>query len=436
MINYQRSRITAPLRGQFLVKNQTIMKPINKIIFPILLFSILFSFSSCKTCEETNTCPCEQTNTCGCTFAEEITDLSYFQTNRTLSNICPDGVDYIIATDDIYEVTAALTLEAGVSIQFVDGAGLSIEETGSINAIGNGTSPILLQGTNGNAVGSWRGIIIYSDKTANALNYVTIKGAGSDEFNSNGERGSLVVYADSKVSIDNCTFENSAAYGLNSNYSSAEITSLMNNKFINNDIPILIRANNADIIDATNSFSGNTNAYVHTRIGSIITTDKTWQALSIPYQIASADFGILKLQRVESNGKLSINAGASIWFETQTGIFIDDTAIFSAIGTASDKITFRGVDPQASSWDGIQFYFTQSPSNEIRHAIIEHAGSDQGAIYLWANPALKVSDVTFNDISSCAFYDGPKGASDPANPNLARTNITYNNVTSQYCQGN
>ena len=193
MINYQRSRITAPLRGQFLVKNQTIMKPINKIIFPILLFSILFSFSSCKTCEETNTCPCEQTNTCSCTFAEEITDLSYFQTDRTLSDICPDGVDYIIATDDIYEVTAALTLEDGVRIQFVDGAGLAIEETGSINAIGNEISPIVLQGISANAVGSWRGIIIYSDKTANALNYVTIKGAGGDEFNSNGERGSLVM---------------------------------------------------------------------------------------------------------------------------------------------------------------------------------------------------------------------------------------------------
>lgn len=411
------------------------MKPITKVFLSIFLFPIVLTFSSCD-CRVTNTCPCEVTNTCPCTGAEAIDDLSFFQTSRTLSNICPDGVDYVVSIDAIFDVTAPLTIEAGVTIEFVDGAGLAIQETGSLNAIGNSANPIILRGQNENAVGAWLGIIIYSDKTANVLDHVTIKGAGGDQFNSNGERGSVVVYADAKVSIDNCSFENSAAYGLNANYTSTEITSLRNNKFVNNNTPILVRANYADIVDATNSFSNNTNNYVHTRTGSEITTNKTWQALSIPYQITSSDFGITKLQRVGSNGKLTINAGASILFETQTGIKIEDTATFSAVGTASNKIRFSGVDPQAASWYGIEFRFTQSPSNEISHAIIEHAGSDQGAIYMWADPALKVNNVTINDVSNCAFYDAPKGPMDAANPNLTRTNITYNNVTSQYCLGN
>lgn len=411
------------------------MKPITKVYLSIFLFSIILTFTSCD-CSVTNTCPCQVTNTCPCTSAEEINDLSYFNSDRTLSNICSDGVDYLIAVDELFEVTAALTIEEGVTIEFVDGAGLAIRETGSINAIGNAASPIILKGQDENAVGAWLGIIIYSDKTANALDYVTIKGAGGDQFNSNGERGNVVVYADSKVRINNCSFENSAAYGLNSNYTSAEITSLMNNKFVNNNTPILVRANYADIVDATNSFSNNTNSYVHTRTGSEITTNKIWQALSIPYQITSSDFGITKLQRVGSNGKLTINPGVSILFETQTGIKIEDTATFSAVGTASNKIMFQGVDPQAASWYGIEFRFTQSPSNEISHAVIEHAGSDQGAIYMWADPAIKVSNVTINDVSNCAFYDAPKGTMDAANPNLTQTNITYNNVASQYCKGN
>lgn len=406
------------------------MKSICKFFSSILLCSIVLSFSSCEPKEG-----CETTNTCPCTSAEQITDISYFQTDRTLSNICPNGIDYVIATDAIYSVTANLVIEEGVNIQFVDGAGLAIEETGSINALGNASSPIVLQGENENMIGAWRGIIIYSDKTANAFNYVTIKGAGGDEFNSNGERGSLVVYADAKVKIDNCVFENSAAYGINANYTSAEITSLMSNKFVNNNTPILIRANNADIIDATNSFSGNTNSYVHTRIGSQIETNKIWQALSIPYQITSADFGITKLQRVGNNGKLTINAGAKLLFETQTGLEINDTGTFSAIGTASNKIEFSGVDPQAASWYGIEFRFTQSPSNEISYANIKHAGSDQGAIYMWADPALNVNNVTISDVSNCAFFDAPKAASAPGNPNLTQSNITYNNVASQYCKG-
>lgn len=399
------------------------MKPVLKKICSFSLPFLILSFNACK---EPPPILCS---------SQVISDPSYFSTSKTLSNHC-EGIDYIIQGSSIYDVTTDLKVENGVTIQFEDGTGLAIQETGSINAIGNGTSPITFQAKNENAVGAWRGIIIYSDKTANILSHVTIKGAGSDEFNSNGERGNLVVYADSKIKIDNCTFENGAAYGLNSNYKSAEITSLMNNKFINNNIPILIRANNADIIDATNSFSGNTNSYVHTRVGSEITTNKTWQALSIPYQITSSDFGIFKLQEIGQNGKLTINAGASLLFETQTGLRIDDTGTLSAIGTASNRITFSGVDPQAASWDGIQFHFTQSPSNEISYATIEHAGSDDGAIYMWADPALKISNVTINDVSNCAFYDAPKGSLDAANPNLTRTSVVYNNVASQYCKGN
>jgi len=210
----------------------------------------------------------------------------------------------------------------------------------------------------------------------------------------------------------------------------------MNNKFINNNTPILIRANDVDIVDASNIFSGNINSYIHTRVGSEITTNKVWQALSIPYQITSADFGISRLQRVRSNGKLTINPGAKLLFEVQTGLKVDNTATLSAIGTASNKITFSGVDPRAGSWDGIQFHFTQSPGNEIRHAIIEHAGSDQGAIFMWADPAVKVNNVTINEVSNCAFFDAPKGIIGSANPNLTRTDITYNNIGSQYCMGN
>lgn len=397
-----------------------IFKKIHLILLPILILSI----GACEKDKDIDP-------TCTPTV---ISDRSFFMTAKTLSNHCK-GVDYIIEGGFIYDVEEDLKVESGVTIQFKNGTGLAIKTTASINAVGNGSEPITFQGENENAVGAWRGIIIFSDNIDNVLQHVTIKGAGSAEFNNNGEIGNLVVYANSKVKIDNCTFENSGAYGINSNYNSGKITSLMNNKFIKNNTPILIRGHEVDIVDASNTFSGNTNSYIHTRVGSEITTNKIWQALSIPYRITSDGNGILRLQRVRSNGKLTINAGAKLLFETQTGLKIDNTATLSAIGTSNNKITFSGVDQQASSWDGIQFHFTQSPSNEISYASIEHAGSDKGAILMWADPALKVNNVTISDVSSCAFYDASKGATVPDNPNLERTNITYNNVTSQYCKG-
>jgi hypothetical protein len=401
------------------------MKSVIKKIYLSLLAILVLSFSSCDQ---------DNPHIPSCS-AEIISERSHFNTARILINNC-EGVDYIIQGDFVYDVTEDLKIESGVTSQFENGAGLAIKATASINAIGDGIEPIVLQAENENAIGAWRGIIVFSDNVDNVFNHVTIKGAGSGEFNNNGEIGNLVVYANSKVKIDNCTFENSGAYGINSNYKSGEITSLMNNKFNNNNTPILIRANDVDIVDASNSFSGNTNSYVHTRVGSEITTSKIWQALSIPYQITSADFGISRLQRIRSNGRLTINPGVNILFETQTGLKIDNTATLSAIGTPSNKIIFSGVDQQAGSWDGIQFHFTQSPSNEISYATIEHAGSDDGAIYMWADPALNVNNVTINDVSNCAFYDGPKSSTATPNPNLTRSNITYNNVVSQYCLGN
>ncbi|WP_052598107.1 hypothetical protein [Aureispira sp. CCB-QB1] len=400
------------------------MKPIIKKICSIALPLVVLSFGACKITPPPT--PCD---------AITISDFSHFKTDQTLTDHCA-GVDYIIKGSSYYDVTANLKVESGVTIQFEDGTGLAIQETGSINAIGTSAEPITLMGSSENAVGAWLGVIVYSDKTANILDHVTIKGAGSDAFNSNGERGCLVIYADSKIKIDNCTFENSAAYGINSNYTSAQITSLMNNKFNNNNTPMLMRANYVNVVDATNSFSGNTNSYVHMRVGNEIKTTQTWQALSIPYRLTASSGGIFGDQEIGNSGKLTINAGAIIEFEVQTGLHIDDGGALIAVGTPNNKIQFKGEDDRSGIWNGIQFTFTQSPFNEIGYATIEHTGSDKGAIYMWADPVINIHDVSINDVSNCAFYDAPKGANDAANPNLTRTNISYNNVVSQYCKGN
>ncbi|BDS14292.1 hypothetical protein [Aureispira anguillae] len=411
---------------------------IKKILFISLPLTIL-SFGACReTCISPCGLPCDTPCICD---AEVINDPAYFKTNRVLTNNCTtgDGIDYIVEATTVanyYDVTTKLTVEKGTTILFKDGAGLAIKGTGSISAIGEATEMITFRGEEVSDEGAWRGVYIETDQTDNNLEYVHIQGAGGESFNSNDDKGNLVIYADAKVSVKNCRFSNSTSYGVNSNYTSADLTSLLNNTFENNNIPILIRGNHVDIVDATNTFLNNTNSYVHVRVGSEIKTSKIWQALSIPYRITSSDFGIFKHQEVGSNGKLTINAGTTIEFETQTGFKIDDTATFLAVGTANNRIKFRGANPVAGSWDGIQFNFTQSPSNEIAYADIEHAGSENGAIYMWADPFVNVHDVSLSEIPSCAFFDAPKSPQDPTNPRLTRNNINYTNVGSQYCKGN
>lgn len=402
-----------------------------KKFFSLSLGLMVLSFSACH---DNDLEPCN---------AEIIEDYTYFHNNRILTNHCTkgDGVDYRIkaeSTYGFYDVTASLKVEKGTTILFEDGAGLQITGSGSISAIGTAAETITLRGEEITDKGSWRGILIDTDQTDNALEYVLVQGGGGASFNSNDNKGNIVVYADAKISINNCTIKNSASYGVNADYATSTVTSFMNNTFSNNHIPVIMHGNKVDVVDATNTFSGNDNDYVHTRVSygnHEISTTKVWQALQVPYRITAADFGIFKHQEVGSNGRLTINAGAVVEFETQTGFDIDDTATFSAIGTATNRIKFRGVDPTAGSWDGFGFSFTQSPSNAIKYADIEHAGSNKGAIDMWADPFLTIEEVHFNKIAGCVFYDAPKQAVDPANPKLTRTNVTYTNVISQYCKG-
>lgn len=415
------------------------MRQTIKKLFPALFSIFLLSFSACKEdCKDTNTC--STPITCSAIIIDKA---DYFHADKVLENHCTtgDGIDYIIETEaiyDYYDVTAKLKVEKGTTILFKARAGLAVKGLGSIVAIGTASEPITFKGEEEHSVGAWRGIYIESDKPENELRYVTIKGAGGDNFNSNDDKGNIIIYGAAKVSIDNCMITNSASYGVNANYETATIQSFKGNKLNNNTTPILIFGNNVDIVDASNSFSNNVNNYVETKVSvgnHEINTTKIWQALSIPYRIVTSDNGIFKHQAVGANGSLTINAGAVIEFETQTGFDIDDTATFSAEGTASNKITFKGVNSAAGSWDGIRFHFTQSPNNKIVHAIIEHAGSGKGAIYMWGDPVVLLRDVAFQNIANCTIYDAPKFQQDPDNPNLTTTNVTYTNAASHYCRG-
>ena len=367
-----------------------------------------------------------------------INTSNFFKTNQRLIDHCQkgDGVDYIIEAESVYgyyEVEGELVIEDGVTIVFKEDAGLSVRGTGVIKTLGTSAKGIVLRGESNNNIGTWKGVYVESNKS-NSFSYTTIKGGGGDSFNSNNNKGNLIIYAGAKIAVNNCQFMNSPTYGVNIDYyTNVDITSFMSNHFLDNGTPLLVRGNNANIVDATNRFSNNTNNYVQVIVGTEIRTAQTWQALEIPYRLY-ADGGFT-LQEVGNNGSLTIAKGATVEFESQTGFKVNTTGAFIAKGTSGEPITFRGSNATAGYWNGIQFWFTQNPLNEISYANIEHAGSGDGAIYMWADPKLTIKDVSFKSISSCAFYDAPKGTAGTNNPKLTQSNNTYTNVGSQYCKG-
>lgn len=395
------------------------------------IFSVLGLLSLLCVVLSMNSCADPQQDDC---LSIVIDDASYFDTDRTLTKQC-SGVDYLIKGNTFLNVRANLIIEEGVTVEFENGGGLNITSTGSIRALGTAAAPILLRGSEG-ATGDWRGVIVFSNNTTNTLQYTTISGGGNAAFNSNDDRGNLILYARSKISVDHCTFQNGASYGVNANYRDVELLSFTNNTVQNNQKAILACPEFVHSIESSNRFPSNIENYVHLNIGDIDGVARTWQNLGIPYRQRALS-GVFFDLNIVRGGALTLSPGVVMEFEANTGIAIASGSALIARGTATEPIQFVGATAVAGFWDGIYFNNTQNPLNELTHVDISYSGGDanRGAIAMRVDPNLTLANVRLRNISGgCAIYDesGLSGGL-PSNPNYSATNVTFENVGSQYC---
>ena len=354
---------------------------------------------------------------------------SYFNegTNRVLTDNPDEDVDYVITCQAF--VSVDLTIEPGVVIEFQNDAGLEIGEEGSISALGSSDKPIILTGVD-KVAGSWSGVLSNSNDVKNELEYVTINYGGGSAFNSNGNKGNLILWAQTRMSIDNCTFSHSGSYGVEMAYSEYTIPSFTNNSFKNNQTPMYVIPSVVHVLDASNDFAGNTNDYVLIGCAALSEGNYTWQNINVPYRTEARDFGITRVIYVVENCNLTIEAGTRIDFGTDTGLKVNNGGSLKAIGTETNPITFSGVDGAAGAWKGLNFDFTQSVNNQLDRCVIEYAGSgdEDAAIYMWADPKLSVTNCVIRNIDGCVFTDAPDFGGFN-NVNFSESGNTFENIS-------
>lgn len=350
-------------------------------------------------------------------------DCDYFLENRTLVDNPAAPVDYIVSCNA--QVRANLIIEPGVVIAFTQDSGLSFRETvSSIRAIGTADKPIIFTGTQPTR-GSWRGIFIESGNTGNIMEHVTVSYGGGEPFNSNGDRGNIIVYAGGALTLKNCNIISSQTSGLNAVYSDTSIT-LENNIFTGNANPLLINTVYATQTSATDNYAGNDLDRVLLYNYSIeFETPSIWKKINVPYRVLNTG-----ISAANARGELTIQPGVTIEMSPGTSINIRETAGLKMVGTPSDPIIIKGVTNTPGSWNGITMN-TTNPMNEIGFAQISNAGEDpsnnKGAISLWYNSKLYIHDTEFKDLASCGVY-GRLLASQTFNPNYSSSNLTFSNV--------
>lgn len=359
------------------------------------------------------------------TQATEPTELDCFTftqagTTYELEDLGLD-IDYIVTCK--MHISCDLEIKPGVTIAFQTNAGLSVGETGSLNALGTSSNPILLTGVD-KAPGAWAGIFIDSEDVKNRLSECTIEYAAGDAFNSNGDEGGIILYAGSKATIDNTTIRHCDGYGINANYTDGDF-SFQNNTISACSMPMFITGEyGGNIIGGT--FTGNTTDVIYINsyasAGTIL-TPQTWTNLNVPYRVKGGG-------DVSSNTDWTIAPGTIIEFEPGVELKVLDGKSLKAVGTATERITFRGSTPGAGAWKRIKFDGT-NPLNEIGFADIIGGGEDptnsKGTIYLWYNAKLNIHDINFTDNAACGVY-GKIISGTTANPNYTSSNLNFSNT--------
>lgn len=146
-------------------------------------------------------------------FTGNGSDFVYLRANDGLDGLrtwekinVPYRVDGQLKVED----NESLTIEAGATVLFEDEGSITVRNGAFLATEGTSTEMVLLSGIV-EQPGSWKGIITESDDPRNVIDYTEIAFAGGGSHNSNGDLGTIVVWANSYQTVTNSILRDNAS---------------------------------------------------------------------------------------------------------------------------------------------------------------------------------------------------------------------------------
>jgi hypothetical protein len=270
-----------------------------------------------------------------------------------------DEADYIITSD--LTIAATLDIIPGVILEFSDGTGLIISETGQMTA-----ENITFRA----AANKWKGIHLKGLRTV--MISCLIQDGGSASYTAEmTENADILLSGSAVASFSGNTFESSGGYGIvvkdNAVFKPDNVTAtpaLANNKFISNiSGPMLIPAGTLSNLASPDLSAETENTYViiyESTYAPGETTEAVISDFGLPYKITGL---------VRFNKPLTILPGAEVYFTRTAGLIISGN--FNINGSVSNPVVMDGLTGESGAWNGI---YVRSGNTLITYASIMNAG--------------------------------------------------------------
>ena len=315
-----------------------------------------------------------------------------------------------------------LTIADGATVYFDAGASLWVGwgSYGSIEVEGTSAGVTFTSYDSSPAEGDWDALTIGYYDQGSDLEGLTLEYGGGY-----GYGGLYLYYAD--IEITNSTFQYNEGDGLYAYYASPLIQdstfqdntgsgvalsssagldrsgspSFTGNTLTGNgDYAMEIPGNFVGELDATSSFSGNTDDYILI-VSDTIGRDATWQALDAPYNVQDTQW-IQGTNRPE----VTIEDGAEFYMQSDVHLYVGWSnygTVMMEGGTSGITFTSAESSPAAGDWEGINIGYYDEGS-VLEGVTVEYGGDNgYGCLFSYYSD-VEITDSTFSDCDNDGLY--------------------------------
>ena len=312
-----------------------------------------------------------------------------------------DGVDYIVTC--LALLKAPVTIKPGVTIEFAKDAGISADGESWLNAVGTAQAPITLRGQDPKP-GSWRGLYFGSDEANNVLEHVQIAHGGGLAFNSNDDKGNIILYSGGRLTVKSSTLRDSGTYGMNVRDGSS-LTFESNTITGSAQAPLLMPSSQLHKLDGASKLTGNTKDFVVIFAPEVGQVTGTWRKLTVPYLV---ELTLGTTLGINNSSKITIEPGVEMRFSPEHGMSIDgEGSWLTARGTEQEPIRFLGLEERSGSWRGL-YFGSDEANNVLDYVEIAHGGGDafnsnnnKGGIIVYSEGRVTLSNSIIRQSPSC-----------------------------------